>query len=171
LPQEVARGRFREDLFYRLNVVPIRIPALRERAADIPLLANHFLTQFATEFKRKISGFSPEIMDEMRTQHWPGNVRELMNTIERAVVLARSTCLDEEDFSALAAQSSASDGSTPVSGFPADLPLEQIEREAIVNTLASAGGNKSEAARRLGITRKTLREKLKRYHLPPDVGS
>jgi two-component system response regulator HydG len=86
-----------------------------------------------------------------------------MNTIERAVVLARSACLDENDFAALPQGIPESAGSLSSDGFPADVPLEQIEREAIINTLASANGNKSEAARRLGITRKTLREKLKKY--------
>jgi two-component system response regulator HydG len=92
-------------------------------------------------------------------------VRELMNTIERAVVLARSDCLDEQDFSQLVHRQSEAEGLVPGVVFPADVPLERIEQEAIINTLASAGGNKSEAARRLGITRKTLREKLKKYDL------
>jgi two-component system response regulator HydG len=162
----VAAGRFREDLYYRLNVVELHTPPLRARREDIPLLAAHFLARFAQKNRKSVDCFAPRAMDLLIRHPWPGNVRELMNTIERAVVLARSTCLDEDDFSALAAQPPSSDGSPALGGFPANLPLEQIEREAIVNTLASAGGNKSEAARRLGITRKTLREKLKRYHLP-----
>jgi two-component system response regulator HydG len=105
-------------------------------------------------------------MDLLIRHSWPGNVRELMNTIERAVVLARATCLDESDFAALTVRLHETDTALSSSAFPADIPLERIEREAIVNTLASADGNKSEAARRLGITRKTLREKLKKYDLP-----
>jgi two-component system response regulator HydG len=104
-------------------------------------------------------------MDLLIRHPWPGNVRELMNTIERAVVLARSDCLDEADFPSLTQGLPEADAALSVGLFPADVPLERIEREAIVKTLASAGGNKSEAARRLGITRKTLREKVKKYKL------
>ena len=105
-------------------------------------------------------------MDRLIRHPWPGNVRELMNTIERAVVLARSACLDEDDFAPLNRPPLSADGALSGGLFPADLPLARIEQEAILNTLASAKGNKSEAARRLGITRKTLREKLKKYKLP-----
>mgnify|MGYP000270053739 CR=1 FL=1 len=105
-------------------------------------------------------------MTRLMSYDWPGNVRELMNTIERAVVLARSACLDEDDFTGLAANP-PDNGTVPLrGGTPFDVPLEEIEKEAIAHTLAAAKGNKSEAARRLGITRKTLREKLKKYNLP-----
>lgn len=164
LARMVADGAFRGDLFYRLNVVELRMPPLRERREDIPLLATHFLKRFAEKNRKKVDRFAPRAMDMLIRHPWPGNVRELMNTIERAVVLAVSDCLVEEDF-ALPDAASASTDSTAAGTFPVDVPLEQIEREAIVSTLASAGGNKSEAARRLGITRKTLREKLKRYDL------
>jgi two-component system response regulator HydG len=160
----VEDGAFRGDLFYRLNVVELKMPPLRERREDIPLLAAHFLKRFADKNRKKVDRFAPRAMDMLIRHPWPGNVRELMNAIERAVVLAASDCLVEEDF-ALPAPASVSADSTAGDTFPADVPLEQIEREAIVSTLASAGGNKSEAARRLGITRKTLREKLKRYDL------
>jgi two-component system response regulator HydG len=160
----VQKGAFREDLFYRLNVVELKTPPLRERREDIPLLATHFLKRFAEKNRKKVDRFAPRAMDLLIRHPWPGNVRELMNTIERAVVLAASGCLVEEDFAMLAPATQPAD-STASGRFPADVPLEQIEREAIVSTLASAGGNKSEAARRLGITRKTLREKLKRYDL------
>jgi two-component system response regulator HydG len=166
LAQMVSAGSFREDLYYRLNVVELKTPPLRQRREDIPLLAAHFLTQFAEKNRKSVDRFSPRAMDLLIRHGWPGNVRELMNTIERAVVLARSTCLDENDFAGVAGNRSKSDGVLATSETPADVPLEKIEQEAIVNTLASAGGNKSEAARRLGITRKTLREKLKKYKLP-----
>ncbi len=166
LAQMVKDARFREDLYYRLNVVTLVAPPLRERREDIPLLAAHFLVQFAEKNRKSVERFSPRAMDLLIRHPWPGNVRELMNTIERAVVLARSACLDEDDFAVLAQHRSEVDAIFPDGGFPADVPLERIEREAIVTTLASAGGNKSEAARRLGITRKTLREKLKKYNLP-----
>jgi len=164
LAQMVEEGAFRGDLFYRLNVVELKAPSLRERREDIPLLATHFLRRFAEKNRKKVDCFAPRAMDMLIRHSWPGNVRELMNTIERAVVLAASDCLVEEDFAMLTPASASTDG-TAAGTFPADVPLEQIEREAIVSTLASAGGNKSEAARRLGITRKTLREKLKRYDL------
>ena len=163
LAQMVEEGAFRGDLFYRLNVVELKTPPLRERREDIPLLAAHFLKRFAEKNRKKVDRFAPRAMDMLIRHSWPGNVRELMNTIERAVVLAASDCLVEEDFALLAPASDSAAAGAAGGAFPADVPLEQIEREAIVSTLASAGGNKSEAARRLGITRKTLREKLKRY--------
>jgi two-component system response regulator HydG len=166
LAQMVAAGAFREDLYYRLNVVELKAPPLRERREDIPLLAMHFLERFAEKNRKTVERFAPRAMDLLIRHRWPGNVRELMNTVERAVVLARSACLDEDDFAALAPRRTEDEAAVCGGPFPADVPLERVEREAIVNTLASAGGNKSEAARRLGITRKTLREKLKKYDLP-----
>lgn len=165
LAQMVKAGSFREDLYYRLNVVELQTPPLRRRREDIPLLAAHFLTRFAGKNHKTVDRFSPRAMDLLIRHAWPGNVRELMNTIERAVVLSRSDCLDETDFSHLAQGATTGDPTPTTCAFPTDLPLEQIEREAIANTLASAAGNKSEAARRLGITRKTLREKIKKYGL------
>ncbi|BBO68864.1 acetoacetate metabolism regulatory protein AtoC [Desulfosarcina alkanivorans] len=170
LMKMVRAGTFREDLYYRLNVVELKTPPLRERREDIPLLATHFLARFAEKNRKVVDRFSPRAMDLLIRHPWPGNVRELMNTIERAVVLARSACLDRNDFAALEPNPGDGDPDTPPGAFAVDVPLEQIERDAIVNTLASAGGNKSEAARRLGITRKTLREKLKRYNLASTKG-
>jgi two-component system, NtrC family, response regulator HydG len=165
LAQMVADGSFREDLFYRLNVVELKTPPLRERREDIPLLAAHFLAHFAEKNRKSVDRFAPRAMDLLIRYRWPGNVRELMNTIERAVVLARSTCLDEDDFTILAEKQPAGDNAAMDGSTLIDVPLETVEKEAIASTLASAGGNKSEAARRLGITRKTLREKLKKYNL------
>ena len=165
LAQMVKAGAFREDLYYRLNVVELKTPSLRERREDIPLLAAHFLKHFAEKNRKTVKRFTPRAMDLLIRYSWPGNVRELMNTIERAVVLAPADCLDEDDFSVLAPDGQAGGRAVGDAGIPPDVPLEQIEREAIVSTLTSAKGNKSEAARRLGITRKTLREKLKRYGL------
>ena len=165
LAQMVADGSFREDLFYRLNVVELKTPPLRLRRDDIPLLAAHFLSQFAEKNRKAVNRFTPRAMDLLIRHAWPGNVRELMNTIERAVVLARSDCLDEVDFAGLGADRTGGGHGPPAGSTPVDIPLETIEKEAIANTLASAGGNKSEAARRLGITRKTLREKVKKYNI------
>lgn len=167
LSQMVKAGRFREDLFYRLNVIVLKTPPLRERREDIPLLAAHFLERFAEKNRKSVNRFSPRAMDRLIRHTWPGNVRELMNTVERAVVLARGDCLNEGDFAALApdiAEQGAGGGVNDGSALT-DMPLEWVERQAIAHTLASSGGNKSEAARRLGITRKTLREKLRKYDL------
>jgi two-component system response regulator HydG len=168
LMEEIEKGRFREDLYYRLNVVGLNVPPLRERQEDIPLLAQHFLGGFAEKNRKQIKGLTPQAMDLLVKYNWPGNVRELMNTIERAVVLSRSDYLDETDLS-LGTQPEAS-GERPASDSPhapADLPLEEVEKATILKTLESAKGNKSEAARRLGITRKTLHKKLKKYGVMP----
>jgi two-component system response regulator HydG len=142
---------FREDLYYRLNVVELEVPPLSHRKEDIPLLAQHFLETFVAKNRKEIK---------------PGNVRELMNAVERGVVLARTDYLDVTDFSFMqnsmlqTDRDSADSAALSVKG---DVPLEEIEKAAILSTLQAAGGNKSEAARRLGITRKTLHKKLKAY--------
>lgn len=159
----VEKGAFREDLYYRLNVVDLQLPPLRERKEDIPLLADHFLKNFSEKNNKQTTAFTARAMDLLVRHEWPGNVRELMNAIERAVVMARSSTLDETDFPLLHKADQEGSGSEPKDPILSDIPLDQIEKQAILKTLASAKGNKSEAARRLGITRKTLREKLKRY--------
>jgi two-component system response regulator HydG len=166
LMQEIEAGRFREDLFYRLNVVTLRIPPLRERHEDIPLLAQHFLTQFAQKNQKPVKGFTPQAMDRLLKYDWPGNVRELMNAVERAVVLSRSDYLGDEEFVLVLRNKPEEERPEQVAAKgPANLPLEEVEKTTILNTLDAAGGNKSEAARRLGITRRTLHKKLKKYGL------
>ncbi len=157
------RGLFREDLYYRLNVVNLEIPPLTKRRDDIPLLAQHFLEIFVDKNKKNIKGFTPKAMDQLIRYDWPGNVRELMNAIERAVVLARTDYLDDQDFSIL--QPLVQQSSLAPSDFDNidNIPLEDVEKAAILRMLESVAGNKSEAARRLGITRKTLHKKLKQY--------
>jgi len=157
------RGLFREDLYYRLNVVNLEIPPLTKRRDDIPLLAQHFLGIFVDKNKKKIKGFTPKAMDQLIRYDWPGNVRELMNAIERAVVLARTDYLDDQDFSIL--QPLLQQSAPVPSEFDNidNIPLEEVEKAAILRMLESVAGNKSEAARRLGITRKTLHKKLKQY--------
>ncbi|PLX43599.1 MAG: two-component system response regulator [Desulfobacteraceae bacterium] len=157
------RELFREDLYYRLNVVSLEIPPLTERRDDIPLLAQHFLEIFVDKNKKEIKGFTPKAMDQLIRYDWPGNVRELMNAIERAVVLARTDYLDDQDFSIL--QPLLQQAAPASSDFDniANIPLEEVEKAAILRMLESVDGNKSEAARRLGITRKTLHKKLKKY--------
>jgi len=173
LLREVGAGRFREDLFYRLNVVTLFVPPLRERQEDIPLLAQEFLVRFAEKNRKSIKGFTPQAMDRLLRHPWPGNVRELMNAVERGVVLSRGEYLDEAELSLLTpspgapvtsgGEEAARETTTGESATPGSPSLEAVERETILRTLDGAGGNKSEAARRLGITRRTLHQKLRKY--------
>ena len=164
LPELIAAGKFREDLFYRLNVVSLQIPPLRDRREDIPMLTEHFLKNFSEKNRKDVKGVSPQAMDRLIRYEWPGNVRELMNAVERGVVLARSEYLNEEVFPII--QPDLQDNFAPglfSEDVVTDQPLGAVEKTTILKTLASAGGNKSETARRLGITRKTLHKKLKKY--------
>ena len=160
LKKMTEQGSFRQDLYFRLNVVNVEIPPLRERNEDIPNLALHFLQIFSEKNHREIKGFAPEAMDAMIRYGWEGNVRELSNCVERAVVLARSDYITVDDLSFIQMEDmdSIESGANLV-----NIKLSHIEEKAIISTLESAGGNKSEAARRLGITRKTLLKKLKQY--------
>jgi two-component system response regulator HydG len=164
LEKMVAAGDFRQDLYYRLDVVEINVPPLSQRREDIPLLAQSFLEKFSKKNRKEIKGFTPQAMDVLVRYDWPGNVRELMNAVERAVVLSRDAFLDTGD---LPLKTLTGEESTqpaiPQPIFPENLPLEEIEKASILQTLETTGGNKSEAARRLGITRKTLHKKLKKY--------
>lgn len=168
LIQEIETGRFREDLYYRLNVINLSVPPLRDRKEDIPLLAQHFLTVFAEKNQKQIKGLTPQAMDRLLKYQWPGNVRELMNAVERAIVLSRSEYLDEQDMQVVTeGELSRRDEVPPGHGGPANMPLDEVEKATILNMLESTRGNKSEAARRLGITRKTLHKKLKKYGMMP----
>ncbi|MBI9084661.1 MAG: sigma-54-dependent Fis family transcriptional regulator [Desulfobacterales bacterium] len=160
-------GRFRKDLFYRLNVVELTLPPLRQRREDIPLLAQHFLGAFCKKNDKAVKGFSPHAMDRMIRYDWPGNVRELMNAVERAVVLSRGAYLSPEDLSIETASTVPPIPSDPVLADPNVGSLDEVERTTIIQTLEACTGNKSEAARRLGITRKTLHKKLKQYGAMP----
>jgi two-component system, NtrC family, response regulator HydG len=161
LKKEMEQKRFREDLFYRLNVVALQVPALSDRKEDIPLLAQHFLLMFATKNKKNIKGFTPQSMEKIVKYAWPGNVRELMNAVERAVVLSRSEYLDADDMVLLMTDNQVTGDYQQSS--PENMPLNEVEKRSILEAVNACGGNKSEAARRLGITRKTLRKKLDKY--------
>jgi two-component system response regulator HydG len=163
LSRLVETNAFRQDLFFRLNVVDLEIPPLRDRREDIPELAHHFLKMFAVKNKKNISGFTPDAMDALLKYAWPGNVRELMNTIERAAVLSRSEYLSLEDFPLISRGTDPTESAGGLQGEDFLPPLSEVEKEAILKTLAVTEGNRSEAARRLGITRKTLLKKLKEY--------
>jgi len=158
------KGLFREDLYYRLNVVGLEIPLLSERRDDIPLLARHFLEMFSAKNNKEIKGFTPRAMDRLIRHDWPGNVRELMNAVERGVVLTRTDYLDVQDFAIAQNGSQPPAEAVPVlDGKESSLSLEAVEKAAVLRMLESTDGNKSETARRLGITRKTLHKKLKKY--------
>lgn len=168
LMEEIESGRFREDLYYRLNVVSVNIPPLRDRREDIPLLAQHFLKMFSEKNNKEIKGFTPQAMDNFLKYGWPGNVRELMNAVERGVVLAQTEYLDERVLSVASKVEEFEAEMISKNGIPGDIPLDEIERVAILKALGLAEGNKSEAARRLGITRQTLLKKLKKYGVSPE---
>jgi two-component system response regulator HydG len=168
LETEVAEGRFREDLFYRINVMPLVVPPLRDRHDDIPLLAQHFLEHYAGKNRKSVKGFSPIAMDMLLKYEWPGNVRELENAIERAVILLTGDHITEKQLPLNIVRSYPGQDVAAPAVVPATdgtRSLEEIEKEAILATLEIAQGNKSETARRLGITRKTLHNKLKSYGL------
>ncbi|QQG66722.1 sigma-54-dependent transcriptional regulator [Desulfobulbus oligotrophicus] len=162
LEEEVAAGRFREDLYYRLNVVELEVPPLRERQGDIPLLANYFLCKFSEKNGRAVSGITPDCMDVFNRYPWPGNVRELEHSIERGVILMRGDYLDLDALPA-AIQRWAGLNAPKETEEPST--LKEAEKMLILKTLEETGGNRSEAARRLQITRKTLLNKIKSYNI------
>ena len=164
LEKDVAEGRFRRDLFFRLRVLEIIVPALRKRVDDIPLLADHFLRKYNAETGRHISGFTPRASQQLLTYLWPGNVRELKNVIERAVVLCRGQEIDQEDL-LLTKLATAGDTAENAQAAEEFLPasLADIERRYILATLEHTGWNKSRAATILGIERSTLDRKIHRY--------
>jgi len=164
LEVEVSEGRFREDLFYRLKVFPLRLPPLRERGEDIPLLANHFLTRYAAEFGRSLAGFSQEALELMTGYAWPGNVRELQNEVQRLVIQ-----VDDQEFAQvhqlspriLEAKSPVA-RVRPTKGTLKEMVVE-VEKQLLKEALLEHGNNKSATAKTLGITREGLHKKLKSY--------
>jgi len=178
LAQLVAEQKFRQDLYYRINVVNIRLPSLREKIGDIPLLASAFLRKFCADANREILGFTEPAMAAMQRYDWPGNVRELENAIERAVVLCRKNQIDVEDLpdavqlegSGFRVQGSAKTNDVAFSGPPMPLSaaLEEPERRIIESALKRNGWNRQATARELDIDRTTLYKKMKKYRL--DLG-
>jgi len=169
LEQEVKEGRFREDLFYRLNVIHIRIPSLKERPDDIPLLARHFLDRYAQKNRKQFKGFTPVAMDALMKYPWPGNVRELENAVERAVILSMGQYISEKDLPADVVKNfRPDDGSrTPLTEL-GGRSLDEVETMALTQTLKQTRGNKTEAAKLLNITRTTLNNKIRKYGLELD---
>ena len=161
LIDEVTRGHFREDLFYRLNVIPIQMPPLRLRQNDIPLLCQHFLKTFAQKQGKAVDRITPEAMRKLLKYHWPGNVRELENSIEHALVLSRGQALEVTDLPETVLEES--DKTLMHANSPKT--LSESEAEMLLQTLEDVNWNKTAAAERLGISRSTLYEKLKKYHI------
>jgi DNA-binding NtrC family response regulator len=162
----LEQGTFREDLYYRLNVVPIDIPPLREHKEDIPDLVDHFIARFAGESAKQISGITPAAMQLLTDFHWPGNVRELENIIERGVALANGAVLDVADIHLDVARPEKSAGASAF--LPQGMTLEQWEDEMIREALRRANGNKSQAARLLGLSRNALRYRLSKLGVPDE---
>ncbi|MGL4523905.1 MAG: sigma-54-dependent transcriptional regulator [Spirochaetia bacterium] len=162
LKKEVASGRFREDLYYRLNVIEVNLPPLRERYTDIPELAAHFLKEFAQENQKEITGFTPQTLSTLTNYQWPGNVRELRNCIESAVVMSKNHLIDIHDLPASIVPKVVVEEKNIT--LPLGLSLEKIEEEYIHATLEQVSYNKSQAAQILGISRKTLQRKLGEIH-------
>lgn len=158
LVELVKKGLFREDLFFRLNVIPVRLPPLRERGDDILLLIQHFASEFASDAGKPVPRFSKSALGALRNYHWPGNVRELQNVIQRLVVMCEADCIDVADLPELMRFSA-------LRGSRLNRTLAEVETEHINRVLASVDGNKTRAAGILGIDRKTLREKLKNSDL------
>jgi len=166
----IRAGTFREDLFYRLNVVSLSLPALRERGDDVKLLARHFVSRFAKEFKKPVSEITERALARLATHNWPGNVRELRNAVERAVLLSRTAVLDEDDF----VLSQRSEPATapcqlenlilPPAGFPLDR-LSDLEKSMLKQALERTHNNQVQAAELLGVTRDRLRYRMQKYGL------
>jgi DNA-binding NtrC family response regulator len=164
LEQLVKEGRFRQDLYYRLNVIRIDLPRLRDRSEDIPLLVEHFITKFAGQSKRAVSGIRPEAVAALMNYEWPGNIRELEHTIERAVLLGREDLIGLQDLPAHLV--STSGAAAPLTeAVKKGYTLRDLEREYIRKVLENTAGNKTEAAKVLGVDRTTLYRKLEEYKL------
>ncbi|MFP3871193.1 MAG: helix-turn-helix domain-containing protein, partial [Syntrophobacteria bacterium] len=155
-------GRFREDLYYRLNVVKMSLPPLRERREDIPLLAQHFLETFSQKYHRPGVQFTPEVTARLAACQWPGNIRELKNCVERAVILARGPVIGLD---VLSERLRGETLQPAASRLPVGLSLAEVEKEMIRQTMEQTGGHRKRTAQILGISERDLYYKLKRHHL------
>ena len=162
LEQLVRDGKFREDLFYRLQVMPIALPSLRERRGDIPLLVNYFVDRFNREFKKKVTHVSAAAMKMLEDYGWPGNIRELRNAVERAMLLIDGNTLEPSHLTMLARTVSASKFQLP----PEGVRLEELERQLLVQALERSGGNQTHAGELLGINRDQVRYRIEKFGLP-----
>ena len=168
----VAGGTFREDLFYRLNSVPITVPALRERTEDVELLAAYFVEFYSVQLRRSIPELTAEAVERMRAYHWPGNVRELRNVVERAVLLGTGDPIGPEDLSLGGDQSGHRAAGSPVASLlgPEGVDLQEVERQLVAEAMRRTGGNQTRAAKLLCISRDQLRYRLEKFGLPARGG-
>ena len=162
LEEEVKNGTFREDLYYRLDVLLVRLPPLRERAADIPVLANYYIDQFNREFRKQVHGATPKVFEALERYPWPGNVRELRNVVERAMLLADGDTLALEDFPMLGARPELSEG---VQLAAAGMNLENLERDLVAQALERTEWNQTRAAALLGLNRDQIRYRIEKFGL------
>ena len=161
LDDEVRAGRFREDLFYRLQVMPVRLPPLRERVGDIRLLVAHYIDRYNREFRKRVRGLQPGAQTMLDQYRWPGNVRELRNAIERAMLLADNGLLGAEDFATLSKAATPATFRLP----PEGVDLETVERQLVMQALQRAGGNQTQAGHLLGINRDQVRYRIEKFGL------
>jgi two-component system response regulator AtoC len=161
LEDEVRAGRFREDLFYRLQVMPVALPPLRERKGDVPLLAKYYIDRFNTEFRKRVRGLSAAAGDTLEHYGWPGNVRELKNAIERAMLLVEGDLLEPEHFTTLTRSVSPTQFRLPAEG----VNLDDVERQLLMQALERAGGNQTQAAQLLGLNRDQVRYRIEKFGL------
>jgi len=166
LGELVEQGRFREDLLYRLNLISIRLPPLRERMEDLPLLADHFLHSLARVYRREPPALADRALEWMRAQNWPGNVRQLRQTLERAVLVQEG---DRIDLSDLVAFSDLESTQTPALPAAGSMTLEQMERAMIEKCVRHYGGNLSRVAEALGLSRPSLYRRLRKYGIDTEV--
>jgi transcriptional regulator with GAF, ATPase, and Fis domain len=166
----VERGQFRADLYYRLNVIPLTLPPLRERQEDIPVLARHFAEKYAAQHGAECPHLLPDFLERLQSHTWPGNVRELANFMRRVVTLAGTSTLDSNCFEREFHGHDALKGPVPPSvkkELPAGTPIWQVEKIHLEKTLALTDGNRTHAAEMLGISLRTMRNKIREYGLPP----
>jgi transcriptional regulator with PAS, ATPase and Fis domain len=161
LEQEVVAGRFREDLFYRLQVMPIPLPPLRERKSDIPQLVRYYIERYNGEFRKHVRGVTPDAAASLDNYRWPGNVRELRNAIERVMLLVDREWLAAEDFASLTRNAIGSGFRLPAEG----VNLEEVEKQLLVQALERTGGNQTHAAQLLGINRDQVRYRIEKFGL------
>ena len=169
LEDEVKKGRFREDLYYRLNVMGVPLPPLRDRRDDVPLLLNHYIDSYNTEFRKKVRGVTPGALAALKNYGWPGNVRELRNAVERAMLLTDGSELAEEHFPMLRSQGSSL--SAEVALPPAGINLEGLERSLVVQALERSGWNQTKAAMLLGLNRDQIRYRIEKFKLEKPASS
>jgi len=160
LPEAIRSGRFREDLFFRLQVFQIPLPPLRERREDIPMLVQHFLDKFSRESAKRVTGVEPQAMEVLRGHDWPGNIRELRNTLERAVILCETELLTPDH---LPPEMAGKGPDRHLFRVAHGMTLDSLEKEYILASLKRNGNNKARTAEMLGVSEKTLYNKLNRY--------